>query len=117
MNIHKNRIISMDGDVFGHFILNAFSLMNNKGFELADPDTEQYNVTLTINGIELPVEEVVMSWHDKIEGSVDHRVECLFNEKFSDVRDIYSDLADTIRENMEDAKLKICNKLDIDYIR
>lgn len=116
MDINKNRIISLDGDVFGHFILSALALMNNKGVEIGNPDTEQYNITLTINGVELPVEEVIMSWHDKIEGSVDRRVECLFNEKFSDVRDIYNDLVATISENMDAAKLKICSKMNIEYI-
>ena len=115
MKIHKNRIISMNGDVFGHFILNAFALMNSKKIKFANPDIEEYDVSLTINGVEIPVEEVIMSWHNKLDNSVEYRSEQLFYEKFNDVEEIYSNLADEIRIMMNKAQLEICNKLNIEY--
>jgi hypothetical protein len=115
MKIHKNRIISRNDDVFGHFILHTIALMGNKGFEIANPDIEEYDVSLTINGAEIPVEEVIMSWHDKLDNSVEYRSEQLFYEKFNDVGEIYSNLADEIRIMMNKAQLEICNKLNIEY--
>ena len=104
----------MNGDVFGHFILHTIALMGDKGYKIANPDIEEYDVSLTINGVEIPVEEVIMSWHDKLDNSVEYRAKFLLNEKFSDVVDICSDLVDTIKENMETVNLKICNRFNIE---
>lgn len=113
MKIPRNRIVSMNGDVFGHFLLSAMTVMMKKQVEVPNPD--EYDVTLTVNGVELPVEEVFMNWHDKLDKSVERRAEQLFAEKFRDVRYILSDLSQTLSNEMDEAKVEICSKLDLDY--
>ena len=113
MKVSKERIISMNGDVFGHFLLSAITVMRDKQVEVPNPD--EYDVNLTINGVELPVEEVFMYWHNKLESSVEQRAEELFAEKFSDVGNILNNLAQTISTEMDDAKMEICSKLDVKY--
>ena len=113
MNVSRNRIVSMDGDAFGHFLLYAITMMMDRGVELTNPD--EYDVNLTINGVELPVEEVFMYWHNKLESNVEQRAEELFAEKFSDVGNILNNLAQTICIEMDDAKMEICSKLDVKY--
>lgn len=103
----------MNGDVFGHFLLSAMTVMREKQVEVPNPD--EYDVTLTVNGVELPVEEVFMNWHNKLDNSVEYRAEQLFAEKFRDVKNIFYDLAHTIDIEMDAAKAVICNKLDLDY--
>jgi hypothetical protein len=56
MKVPRNRIVSMGGDVFGHFLLSAMTVMMEKQVEIPNPD--EYDVTLMVNGVELPVEEV-----------------------------------------------------------
>lgn len=111
MKVLRNRIVSMDGDVFGHFLLSAMSIMMEKQIEIPNPD--EYDVTLMVNGVELPVEEVFMAWHDKLDKSAEFRAEELFSEKFQSVGNVLSDLAENIRIEMDAAKVKICNKLDL----
>jgi hypothetical protein len=113
MKVPITRIVSLNGDVFGHFLLSAITVAADKNMELPNPD--EYNVTLTINGIEMPVEEVFIHWHNKLDRSVELRAEQLFAEKFRDVRDIFWDLTQTISAEMGDAKVKICNKLNLEY--
>lgn len=114
MKVPRKRIVSMNGDVFGHFLLSAITIMMDKGVELTNPD--EYDVNLTVNGVELPVEEVFMYWHDKLNSSVDQRAEELFAEKFRDVGKILNDFAQTISIEMDNAKMEICNKLNLKYI-
>lgn len=111
MKIARNRIVSMDGDVFGHFLLSAMSIMVEKQIEIPNPD--EYDVTFMVNGVELPVEEVFMAWHDKLDKSAEFRAEELFAEKFQSVESTLSDLAEKIRIEMDAAKVEICNKLDL----
>ena len=103
----------MNGDVFGHFLLCTITMMMDKGVELTNPD--EYDVNLTVNGVELPVEEVFMRWHNKLDSSVERRAEELFAEKFRNVGNILNDLAQTISIEMDDAKVQICNNLDLEY--
>ena len=95
MKVPVKRIVSMDGDVFGHFLLSSVTLMwKDKYVEV--PNSDEYEVTLTINGVELPVEEVFMEWHNKLESSVERRAEQLFAEKFREVGNILSDLCPSV---------------------
>lgn len=113
MKVPRNRIVSLDGDIFGHFILSAISTVEQKGVELPNP--EEYEVSLSINGVELPVEEVFTYWHKILEDSVEYRAEQIFNEKFRDVGGVLNDLARDIAIHMDVAKAEICNKLKIEY--
>jgi hypothetical protein len=112
MKVPRDRIVSMNGDVFGHFLLSAITVIRmEKQVEVPNPD--EYDVTLTLNGVELPVEEVSMAWHNELDNSVEHRAKQLFAEKIQDVRNIFSDLAQDLDTEMETAKEKICNKLNL----
>lgn len=113
MKLSRNRIVSLDGDVFGYFLLSAISVAMNEGVEFPNP--EEYDVTLTINGVELPVEQVFMNWHNKLDESVERRAEELFKEKFHGVKSIFEDLAQSIGIQMDEAKYNICNKLNLEY--
>lgn len=101
----------MDGDVFGHFLLSAMTVMMEKQVEIPNPD--EYDVTLMVNGVELPVEGVFMAWHDKLDKSAEFRAEKLFAEKFQSVGNVLSDLAEKIGIEMDGAKVEICNKLGL----
>jgi hypothetical protein len=54
-----------------------------------------------------------MAWHDKLDKSAEFRAEKLFAEKFQSVGNILSDLAENIGIEMDAAKVKIFNKLDL----
>lgn len=113
MKLSRNRIVDIKGDVFGHFLLSALSEVMNEGMKVPNP--EEYDVNLTVNGVELPVEQVFMNWHNKLEESVERRAEELFKEKFRDVNFIFEDLAQSISTQMDEAKYSICNKLNLEY--
>lgn len=116
MKVSRNRIIysHTSSDVFGHFLLEVITMMSSKNVELPNP--EEYDVTLTVNGVEVEVEEVIMYWYDKLDTCVDRRANEMFAKKFRNVSGILEDFADTIKEEMDDAKRKICDRLNIDYV-
>lgn len=111
MKINRNRIVSSYGDTFGHFLLGAMTVVMDKGIDVPNPD--EYDVTMTINGVDIPVEEVFMYWHDKIESSVDSRADKLFLNKFKDVKEIFSSLHESINEKVNEAKWQVADKLNL----
>lgn len=111
MKINRNRIVSSCGDTFGHFLLGAMTVVMDKGIDVPNP--EEYDVTMTINGVDIPVEEVFMYWHDKIESSVESRANKLFLNRFKDVKEIFGSLHESINEKVNEAKGQVVNKLDL----
>lgn len=110
MKVNRNRII-YSSEPFGRFLLEALAMVTKKGIEVPNPD--EYDVTMTINGVDVPVEELFIYWHDKLESRTEERANKLFLNKFKDVKGVFSTLCDTINDKVDEARVQVVSELDI----
>lgn len=104
MKVPRDCIVSTDGGEFGHFILSAITIMMQRNVEVPNPD--EYDVTLTVNGVEIPFEEAFTDWLNRLDLSIERRAERLIADRFKEVRGI-------IDEAIDEAELKVKDRLNL----
>jgi hypothetical protein len=94
-----------------HFLLCAFTASSQQGIEV--PTGEEYNLSIKINGVELPVEEVIRYVYSRLNTDLDARAAQLLKKKFRGVKDLLEELVESVTEKMEDSHLKVCDLLKV----
>lgn len=113
MKVSKRRVTSLNGDPLGRFILNCFVVQDqenrtrvDKAVELLEqklfePITtkDEYDVVLTIDGVEIDLEKVVNIWNEHLENALNSRALELFKEKTDSIENQMHETVSAVQEH------------------
>jgi hypothetical protein len=117
MNLSNDRITDLT-DTFGRFILNCLThLTPEQQSTLAykSRGSGGSEVTLTIDGIEVPVEQVIVKWVEWQEALLEERALNLLSDKMDSIKGILIDAQEEIDKSIINVKEKVAESFDFTY--
>lgn len=117
MEMPNERIIDMKDD-FGHFVLSCIAhLPLEQRDSLAENSRKSGHneVVLTIDGVEVPVEEVVTEWVERCDALITERALGLLKDKMDSVDSILQEAKGEIDGSLRTVKEKVAEAFDFTY--
>lgn len=129
MKVSNRRVTSLNGDLLGQFILDCFVILNQKNKnrvdkavelleqELFEPTTpkDEYDVVLTIDGVEIDLEQVVNYWNEHQERTLNYRALELFKEKTDSIENQMHETVSAVQEQFNNLKMSVAEKFGTSY--
>ena len=129
MKVSNRRVTSLNGDPLGRFILDCFVILDQKNKnrvdkavelleqELFEPTTpkDEYDVVLTIDGVEIDLEQVVNYWNEHQERTLNYRALELFNEKTDSIQNQMHETVSAVQEQFNDLKRSVAKQFETSY--
>lgn len=110
MKINQKRLSQLQNDTT-HFLICAFTASSQQGVQV--PTSEEYDLSIKINGVELPVEEVVKYVYSRLHVEDEALAAQLIKEKFRGAKDLLEELVESVSKKMDDSHLKVCDLLKV----
>jgi hypothetical protein len=105
------KLLSQLQDPVTHFLICAFTASSQQGVKV--PTSEEYDLSIKINGVELPVEEVVRYVYSRLDSDLETRAAQLLKDKFRGAKDLLEELVESVSEKMDDTRIKVCDLLSV----
>ena len=129
MKVSNRRVTSLNGDPLGRFILDCFVILDQKNKnrvdkavelleqKLFEPTTpkDEYDVVLTIDGVEIDLEQVVNYWNKHQERTLNYRALELFKEKTDSIENQMRETISAVQEQFNDLKMSVAEKFGTSY--
>lgn len=110
MKIEGKRLHQRE-DLVAHFLISAFTASQEVGVKV--PTGGEYDLSIKINGVELPVEEVIRYVYSTVDSDLEARAAQLLKDKLQGAKDLLEELVESVGERMDDAHLKVCDLLKV----
>lgn len=119
MKIPNERIIDPK-DGFGHFVLSCLTHLTPdlQGYLAKKSHTDGHNeVLLTIDEVEVPVEDVIVQWMNRYEAIVTERALEILRSKVDSIGEVMQEAKEEIDETLATVKEKVADSFDFSYNR
>ncbi len=121
MEVPAKRITNRN-DRLGRFILNCFVILNGSPLEkeieslsAAKPGERVYDVKLLINGLEVPIEEVVDYWMKRCEEGVSYAAAELIKDKMDSIDSKLMDAQEKVERILDNVKTDVVKEFGLTY--
>lgn len=117
MEMPNERIIDMKDD-FGHFVLSCIAhLPLEQRDSLAENSRKSGHneVVLTIDGVEVPVEEVVTEWVERCDALITGRALNLMKDRMDSIDGILHNAKEEIDGSLRTVKEKVADAFNFSY--
>jgi hypothetical protein len=117
MKVPNECIVDME-DGFGHFVLSCIThLPPEQRDSLAKNSRESGHneVVLTIDGVEVPVKEVVTEWMKRYEAFTTERALNLLKDRMDSINNIFHDAKEEIDGSLRTVKEKVADAFNFSY--
>jgi len=108
MKIDQRRLSDLQDSVT-HFLICAFAASDKADVEV--PLSEDYDLTITINNVELPTEEVIRYLYDLFELDAKNQAATLLRQQIEGGKELLENLVESISTEMDNTRLKLCELL------
>ena len=108
MKIDQRRL-SDPQDSFTHFLVCAFAASDKAGVEV--PFSEDYELTIRVNNVELPTEEVIRYFYAQLELDAKNQAASLLRQQTEGGKELLENLVESISTEMDNTRLKLCELL------
>jgi hypothetical protein len=75
------------------------------------PLSEDYDLSIKINNVELPTEEVIRYLYDRFELDVKNQAATLLGQQIEGGKELLENLVESISTEMDNTRLKLCELL------
>jgi hypothetical protein len=104
------------GEDFANFILCAIGHISHQKFnEIFKPTDDDFDLSLTFNGVELPIQDIFEDWVNQKKFDVNRRAADMLVERMDSFMDEVRSTQDIIEEEINDLKNKMVDNFNLSY--
>jgi hypothetical protein len=117
MKLSNNRITDLT-DTFGRFVLESLTHLSPEQQEVLSKNSKVFGgneISLSIDGIEVPVEQVIVKWVERQEDLLEERALNILSDKMESIKGVLIDAQEEIDQSVTKVKEKVAESFDFTY--